>query len=154
MNNLKQMWASIISWWASWTSRWRKPELPTTPAVPIPEPLVVVEVEPPEVPAVEPIEEFEVAAIEPSVTMSPIPIDLDWFEPAPLVVAPPQRSERDIMLDNFLAMMLARELRKSRSHFAKTGSCNPNVPSVDSRAAGAPADSRVSRPTNSRIPLV
>lgn len=85
-----------------------------------------------------------VAAIEPSITISPIPIDL---EPVP-----PQRSERDIMLDNFLAMMLARELRKSRSHYNAKGSCNLDVPSVDCRVAGPPQDSRVIKGRNSRAP--
>jgi len=130
--NLKQIWASIVAWWISWTARWRKPQPTSTVLEVIPEPLAV-EPEPPEVPT---LEEFEVAAVEPPVI-------------EPEIVEEPQPSELSRKVEQFLALLMARELRAHR-HYNATGSCNEHVPSVDSRAAGPLQDCRVNRPTNSR----
>jgi hypothetical protein len=98
------------------------------------------------------LEECEVTAIESDVVIPSIPIDLEFLEPpAAKVVEEPQPSALSHTMDQFLALLMARELRAHKHHSA-TGSCNADVPRVDSRVDGPPQDCRVNRPTNSRVP--
>jgi hypothetical protein len=159
--NLKQIWASIVAWWISWTARWRKPQPTSTVLEVIPEPLAV---EPePQTPEPEPdtctyartyectvqevpLEEFEVAVVEPDVIVPSIPIDLEFIEPpaAEVVEEPPSELQR--------AMAELTKLLIAREHYQTTGSCNADVPRQDCRAAGPLQDCRVIRPRNSRVP--
>jgi hypothetical protein len=136
---LNPIWVYILGLWTKWTARWCKAK-PTIPAE------IAVEIEPhvaeQEVPA---LQEFEVAEIEAAVIISPTPIDLDFIEP---IVAPAPPTDLQRRMDQFLVMMLARELR-AHKHYLTTGSCNIDVPSQDCRVV-KPVDSRAVRPRNSR----
>lgn len=126
MSNLKSIWTSIITWWVKWTAGWRKPVSPV-----------------PEVPA---LPEFEVVAIEPDVIVLAIPIDVEFIESE--VVEPPQASELQVVMSQFLMLLTERELR-AHQHYSMTGSCNVDVPRLDCRVT-RPIDSRVCKTRNSR----
>jgi hypothetical protein len=137
--NLKQMWASIIAWWSRFAARWRKP------AQPIPVMPEVVEIIP-EVPAIE-LEEFEVVPYEAYAHPS-LPIELIFIKPP--VVETETKSGLQQQVEMLIGLLAARELRAHR-HYQSTGSCNIDIPRIDSRVS-KPIDSRTHKTRNSRSP--